>query len=150
MASQKHHISRSFYSMAKRGLRFLLHSIAAEVFHHALAATRLSGHAHCPSVQDQAMAEIVGFIRRQHSPQIFFNFQRIGAICQPQPPADSDTVGIGNDCRFMENIAHYQIGCFAADSGQLSQFFQRVGNDTVINVPQHAAHGINITGFRFI
>ena len=96
------------------------------------------------------MAEGVAFFGRQQFTQLHFDLVGIFGVHQSQPSGNTDAMGIGHHRWLAVNIAADQVGGFAAHTGQLNQFLNRVGNDTVIVIPQHTRHSDDIPRLGFI
>ena len=64
----------------------------------AVGAVGLPGPAHRPAVEDQPVAEVVGLLRGQAGPQLFFHLARVfGAVGEAQQAGDADAVGVRHD-----------------------------------------------------
>ena len=61
--------------------------LLAEARHAAVFAKGLAGGAHRPAVEHQPVAEVVGFLRGQHGPQVFLHLFRGVLAVSPSRPA---------------------------------------------------------------
>ena len=96
------------------------------------------------------MAEIVCLVHRQDCAELFLYLQGLFPFAQSQTPTDTDTVGIRYNRRFVINVAHHEVGGFAAHAGEFGQFFHRVRHDAVVIAAQFVAHRINIARLGLI
>ena len=58
-------------------------------------------------------------------------------------------MGIRDDCRFAEDIAHDQIGAFATDTRKCEKRIKIIRNFRVVYIAQHAHAATDIFGLAF-
>ena len=100
------------------------------------------------AVMDEAVAEVASLFRRDDLPQLPLHFDRLTeAIHKSDQVAQTDTMSIGNNRGFSENIPHDQLCAFSPDSWEGQYFLKGVRNISPIPVAQYFHAGGNIPGF---
>ena len=122
--------------------------MAADVAEAAGGALRAPGDTDCTPVVDEAVAEVISFFGGDDLPQFALYFRGFfDVVNEADQVAEADAVGIGNDGRFAEDIAHNEVGALAADTGQGKKFFKGLRHVIVIFLVQDAHAGADVTGF---
>ena len=86
----------------------------------ALTAFGISGGAAIPAEEDDAVAEIAAFFRRQNGTQLLLHFFRLLSLGKPKALADANAVGIADHtARNTVKITQKQIGGLSAYTGEL-------------------------------
>ena len=94
------------------------------------------------------MAEIVGFLRRQHFDQGLFHLDGVGAFAdEAQAVGHADAVGIGHHGGQAEDIAADEVGHLPADTAELKQVLHRLGDFPAELVDERTAAATDV--FRF-
>ena len=93
-----------------------LYPLLADIRQTAFITIRCSPRGtHGTSVIDKPMAEFTALLRRHDLPEFHLHLFRIlDAVHQPDPVAESDTVGIRHDRRLAKDIPHDEIGTFSS------------------------------------
>ncbi len=73
--------------------------------HAALVASGLAGIADGSAVQDETVAEVVGFLRREQGFEVLLDLAGIFVLRQTQFAADADAVCVGDDGGLAVDIA---------------------------------------------
>ena len=93
----------------------------------------------------KAVAQVAALFRRNDLPQGHFHLLRLlDAVHKADLVAQTDAVGVGDNGRFSEHIAHDQVGALAAHAGQRQQLLKGSRHLAVVLVPQHAHAGRDI------
>ena len=88
----------------------LFPGVAADIIQTAFFAFRLAGIAHSAAVHHKAVAQVAALFRRNDFPQGHFHLLRLlDAVHKADLVAQTDAVGVGDNGRFAEHIAHDQV-----------------------------------------
>ena len=121
--------------------------MAADVAQAAGGALGASGDADGAAVVYEAVAEVIALFRRDDLPQFALYFCRLFDIVdEADQVAEADAVGIGDDGRFAEDIAHDEVGALSADAGQGQEFFEGLRHMVVVLVVEDAHAGADVAG----
>ena len=104
--------------------------VAAPGAEGAVGAIRPAGPADGPAVKHHAVAEIVGFLRRETGPKLLLGLPRVfGPVGQPKQTRDADAVGIRHhDARRVMDVAQDQVGGLPAHAGEAEQLLHGSGD----------------------
>ena len=104
---------------------FIILAISANILQTTFRTFGPSRHADRPSMQDEAMAEIISFLRGHDLPKFPLNFSRLlDTVHQADQVAQTDAMGIRDYSRFSENIAHDQVRALSAHTGESQQLIE--------------------------
>ena len=97
------------------------------------------------------MAEIRGFLGRDHLPQLTLRLQGVlGPVRQAQAPSDADAVGVAYVGLLTEHVAQDQIGCLSAHAGKSRQLFHGAGHLAAVLRKQLLGAGHDVPGLAVI
>ena len=86
----------------------------------AFAAFGTARGAEVAPEQDDPMAEIGAFLRRENGAELLFDLLRLLSGGKPESVADADVVRVSDDgAGASVNVAQEQIRCLPPDTGQL-------------------------------
>ena len=104
---------------------FIILAISANILQTTLRASGPPRHADRPAMQNEAVAEIISFLRRHDLPEFPLYFGRfLDAVHQTDQVAQTDAVSIRNYGRLSENIAHDQVRTLSAHTGESQQLIE--------------------------
>ena len=88
----------------------------------AVTAVRISGGAAVPTEEDDPVAEVAAFFRRQDGAQLPLYLLRFLAVRQAKSSADADAVGVADHAaRHAVQVTQQKIGGFPAYPGDFQQ-----------------------------
>ena len=95
----------------------------------AVSAVRVPGGAAVPAKENDPVAEVAAFLRRQDGPELGLHLFRLLAVGKSQPPADADAVGVTDHAsRHTVQVTQQQIGGFPPHAGKAQQFLHGAGD----------------------
>ena len=104
---------------------FIILAISANILQTTFRTFGPSRHADRPAMQDEAVAQVVPLLRRHDLPEFPLYFGGLfDAVHQADQVAQADAVGIRDNCRFAENIAHDQVRALSANTGESKQLIE--------------------------
>ena len=114
-------------------------------------ALGISCGAAIPAKENDAVAEIGAFLRRQDGAQLLFHLFRLFSVRKTQAAADADAVGIADHASGCTvKVTQQQIRRFSTHTGDAEQFLHGTGNLTAVVGKQHLTAQDDIPGLVLV
>ena len=104
---------------------FIILAISANILQTTLRASGPPRHADRPAMQNEAVAEIISFLRRHDLPEFPLYFGGLlNTVHQADQIAQTDAVSIRNNGGLAENVTHDQIRALSAHTWERQQLIE--------------------------
>ena len=121
--------------------------MAADVAQAAGGALGASGDADGAAMVYKAVTEVIALFRRDDLPEFALYLCRLfDVVDEADQVAETDAVGVGDDGRLAEDIAHDKVCALAADAGQGQELFEGLRHMVVVLLVQDAHAGADVAG----
>ena len=121
--------------------------MAADVAQAAGGALGASGDADGAAMVYKAVAEVIALFRRDDLPEFALYLCRLfDVVDEADQVAETDAVGVGDDGRLAEDIAHDKVCALAADAGQGQELFECLRHMIIVLLVQDAHAGADVAG----
>lgn len=104
---------------------FIILAMSANILQTTLRASGLPRHTDRPAMQNEAVAQIISFLRRHDLPKLPLYFGGLlNTVHQADQVAQTNAVSIRNYGRLAENVTHDQIRALSAHTGESQQLIE--------------------------
>ena len=121
--------------------------MAADIAQAAGGTLGASGDADGTAMVYKAVAEVIALFRRDDLPEFALYLCRLfDVVDEADQVAEADAVGVGDDGRFAEDVAHDKVCALSADAGQSQELFEGLRHMVVVLVVKDAHTGTDVAG----
>ena len=127
---------------------FIILAISANILQTALSTSGPPRHTDRPAMQNEAVAEIISFLRGHDLPELPLYFGGLlYAVHHTNQVAEPDAVGIRDNSGLSEYIAHNQVGALSSHAGKSQKFLEGLRNIVIVLFVQDLHTGGDVPRF---